>query len=259
MEKEKNKKLKIILIGVSIGLVISIAGILVYKFYPRSDEVRKNGTVTKQLEIKHTNEDAKTNINDKVVLDEEDVKKWLDNHELIEWKCILEEKDFDINKTSFKEYGEFIFEYLIYKRENIVIESKTLGEDSISKYGEYYSNEYVYNLSSVKDMLNDYFGVGIDKMNVNVMNETYNGYANMLIENDKIYLRVKTYDGYNNKYSELNKIYLNNDNNIVVNYTLKECIAVEEKAGCKIINHREIVLKKTNTGYNLLKAYKVEN
>ena len=55
MEQEKNKKLSIILIGVSIGLVISIAGILVYKFYPRSDITRQNGKVTTKVEVKHAN------------------------------------------------------------------------------------------------------------------------------------------------------------------------------------------------------------
>ena len=63
-------------------------------------------------------------------------------------------------------------------------------------------------------------------------------------------------DNYNS--SELNKISLNSENNIVINYNIKDCAVNGSPDNCKIIGNREIVLKKTDTGYNILKAYKVE-
>ncbi len=249
----KYKKIIIILSVILVVLLLAFGGLYLYRKF-----VVLKGIERTNVPIQHGVVDTNKK-EEKVTLDEEDVKKWLSSHQLVEWEYILKEMDFDYNTATSKEYGQILYEYLISQGEEIMIDSKILGEDSISKYGEYYSNEYIYNLSSAKEMLNDYFGVEIDKIDVNVINETYKGYANMSIENGKIYIRVKSYDGYNNKNSELNKISLNNDNNIVVNYTLKECIAVEEKVGCNMIGNREIVLKKTDNGYNILKAYKVEN
>ena len=254
--EEKNKKLSIILIGVSIGLIISIAGILVYKFYPRSDEVRRNGTVTKQLEVNHTNEDAKTNTNDKVVLDEEDVKKWLNsNNGIIELYYITSENDFDYTKTTEKDYSNFLAMSLLFGglAQDNSIESITLNEK------EDYNYQYSYPIEFIKNLLNKYFGIGFDMIDINHMNNNYKGVANFSMDANKFTVKVIAtgLDNYNSV--NLNKISLNDNNNIIVNYNIKDCMVNGSPDNCINLGNREVILKKTDTGYNLLKAYKVEN
>lgn len=343
--EEKNIKLSIILIGVSIGLIISIAGILVYKFYPRSDEVRKNGTVTKQLEVNHTNEDKKTeekildysgkfekdgseliitkkgdnyeaeigifrlgsfngpvtdikdnkltikwstsdneiefefdyntkilsviksnwnllpkgntidfnNNDNNVAFNEEDVKKWLEDHKLIELYFISQENDFDISLADTKKYSEILGIYVLFGG---IMENSV---ENITLNNEKYNYQYSYPISYIKSILNDIFGKDIDVININTMNKLFDGTANFSINNNLFTVKVAATGLDDYKTIKLGEISLNNNNSIVVRYNIKDCMVNGSTDNCINLGNREVILKKTDTGYNLLKAYKVEN
>lgn len=249
--EEKNNKLTNILIGVSIGLIISIAGILVYKFYPRSDEVRRNGTVSKQLEIKHTTEDAKTNANDKVVLDEEDVKNWLEGHKIIELYFILNESDFDYNAADKTKFSNILGWCMMFGGlTNNAIENTTLD------FNTGYNYQYSYSVDFINKLLTDCFGIKIDMIDTNIMNNNFKGYAHFLIDGDKFTIQVIATGADIFTTAELNDIKLNDNDEIIVNYNMSNCM--EYGGECQPYGHRELVLKKTENSYNLLKAYKVD-
>ena len=257
MEQEKNKKLSIILIGVSIGLVISIAGISVYKFYPRNDIKIANGKVSKPVEVKHTKEDdntPSTNTNDKVVLNEEDVKKWLDKHDLIEFFYILNENDFDSKTATKKQYNGFLGLSILFG--GLYADNSI---ESISLNDGKYNNQYSYTTSFIKNLLNDYLGVGIDVVDIDQLNNDYKDLANFSMDNNTFTVKVVATGLDDYKTVEIEKINLNNDNNIVVRYNLKDCMVNGSPDNCLNVGSREVILKKTDNGYNLLKAYKVEN
>ena len=252
MEKDKNKNLIIgILIGVIIMLVlVIIIGLIIYKKFYLKEYIVDNNTnqvTEKQEDIK----EAKSEESEKIVLNEEDVKKWLSNNNgIIELYFILEGNDFDYNTATKERYGGFLGLSLMFGGlTNNAIESINLGYD-----GEY-NYQHSYTIDFIKNILKP-LGVGLESIDINQMNNSFNGFANFSMDNNKFTIKVIA-TGLDNYHSlELNKISLNDNNEIIVNYILKDCL--EFGGECQFIGHRELVLKKIDDGYNLLKAYKVD-
>ena len=242
--EDKNKKLRMIIkILVVLLVLVSVA----FAGYYAYDKISNRGVTRQNIEIKH----GETDINDnKVVLNEEDVKKWLENHKLVNLYFILNENNFDIN-TVDKEYSGFLgFNLLFGGLSENSIENITLD------YNTGYNYQYTYSIEYIKNLLNDYFGVGIDKIDIDTMNKSFNELANFSMDNSKFTVKVVATGLDNYNVSEVNKIFLNN-NNIFVNYIIKDCTGPNGE--CTHIGNREVILKKTNDGYNILKAYKVES
>jgi len=247
--KKKNRTLPVV-IGIVIGLSVSIIGILVYNFVLNKSNVNSNESRT-QIPIKHETE---TTEDKNVVLNEEDVKQWLEsNNGILDLYYIKSEQDFDNSNITKEGYSDFLGNSLLFGglAQNNSVESITLNSGD-------YNYQYSYPIGFVKSLLNNYFNVGLEMIDLNAMNSNYKGVANFAMDKNLFTIKVIAtgLDNYNS--SKLNKISLNEDNNIVVNYILEDCMVEGTPDNCKNIGTRELLLKKTSTGYNLLKAYKVD-
>ena len=248
IEKKKQKQIINILLGIIIGLVISIIGIVIYKhIIPKGNS--NSIEVPIQHEVVNTN---KNNEKENVEFDEEEIKKWLEEHSIINGYFILAGNDFDSTNADTKNYSNILGWSLMFGG---------LIQNSIEEipldYTTGFDYQYTYPLVFIKEILNTYFGIGLDYIDTSFMNESFKNYANFSIENDKFIVKVIATGADIYTSSEINKIYLKKENIIAVRYDLKDC--TEPNGGCENVGSREILLKKTNNGYNLLKAYKVEN
>ena len=248
MEKEiKKTKSKNIIIGIIIGLIISAIGIFVYYIIIGND-----GIVREEIKINHGN--SNNQINDVITLDEDDVKKWLNDNSGIMRLFVEEKNNFDINTTDKEKISGILSWFLMFGGANVnAIETQQLD------YNSGYTYQYTYTTQYIKDILTKYFNLGIDMIDTNMMNNNFNELANFSIDNNEFIVKVVA-TGLDNYYtSKLNKISLDKDNNIVVNYSIEDCMVTGSPDNCKSLGNREIVLKKTNDGYNILKAYDVKN
>ena len=239
MEKN-NEKGKNIIIGVLLAVIVCLSIALVFVCYNKYNLKENNNDISKSEQ--NTNE---TNI----VLDEEDVKNWLEsNSGIIESYFVNKQNDFDYSVATEKDYSEFLFWRIL--GDSKAIEIKDIHESSN------YSSQYTYKLDYIRTILNSYFGVGIDKINIDIMNSYSKDYANFSIDGEKFIVKFNSFDGGPDICQKLNKIYVK-DNQIVVNYDIIKRISYDE-CGEKRDYGRELLLKKTNDGYNLLKSYKVD-
>ena len=241
--KEKNKNLLLgVLIGITVALIIAIVGMEIYKQYYVKDSNKNN----------NNNNNQTTETEEKVVLNEEDVKKWLsNNNSILELYYILEENDFDSNTASKEQYLGFLSISLMFGGlTSNATESVNLG------YNGQYNYQYSYPISFIKDILKP-LGVGTEVIDIDTMNKN-SDIANFSMDSNKFTIKVVAtgLDNYNT--SEINKISLNDSNEIIVNYVLKDCLTSSMPGDCTNLGHRELVLKKTDDGYKLLKAYKVD-
>ena len=242
----KYKKIIIILSVILVVLLLAFGGLYLYRKF-----VVLRGIERTNIKIQHGEVDNKNKQEEKVVLNEEDVKNWLNAHKLIDFYFVLNEVDFDINNVDNKFYSNFLgFNLLFGGLNQNAVENITLTNEK-------YNYQYTYPITFIKKLLNDYLNIGIDKIDVNIMNETFKEYANFSMDNNMLTVKVVAtgLDNYNT--TELNTISLNNDNNIVINYNIKDCTGPNGE--CIHLKNREVVLKKTDNGYNIIKAYKVES
>ena len=240
MEKEK-KDNKSLIIGILIGIIIMLILIIIAIFIPKF--ITNNKESNNKSEIENKTEE-------KFVLDENDVKNWLENNGTIGLYYILEENDFDSSTYTKEKYGSFLGMSLMFGGlTNNAIESISLGYDGAYNY------QYSYPIDFVKNILKP-LGVGLEMIDINQMNDNFKGFANFSMDSNKFTIKVIATGLDNFIESELNRIYLNDNNEIIVNYNLKDCM--EFGGECIPHGHRELVLKKTSDGYNLLKAYKVD-
>ena len=240
--KEKNNGIVLgIVIGVFIALIIFIIGIIIYnQYYVKNNNENTNNT-TNQTTEKEEN----------IVLNEEDVKKWLNNNDFIETFFVLNESNFDKNTADKTKYGDFLGWCLMFAGL-----SRNAIENTTLDFNTGYNYQYSYSLSFIKKILNDSFNVGIDMIDTNLMNKNFEGYAHFLIDNDKFTVQVIATGADIFTNAEINNIKLNDNKEIVINYNMFDCI--EYGGECQPSGHRELVLKKTADGYNLLRAYKVD-
>ena len=246
MENNKYKKIIIILSVILVVLLLAFGGLYLYRKF-----VVLKGIDRTSVPIQHGSVDNNKK-EEKVVLNEEDVKNWLNAHKLADLYFILNGNDFDITSADNSFYSNFLgFNLLFGGLYQNAVENITLNND------KNYNYQYTYTITFIKNLLNDYFNVGIDKININTMNESFKGTANFSMNNDLFTVKVAATGLDNSTGEKINKIYLNMDNNVVVKYDLLLHFDLNNEE--KIINQREIVLKKTDNGYNIIKAYKVES
>ena len=93
-------------------------------------------------------------------------------------------------------------------------------------------------------------------IDLNMLNNNYKDFANFSMDKNKFTIKVIAtgLDVYTS--SKLIQVFKDNDNNIVVRYELLKCLDYTDN--CETIGHRELLLKKINDGYNILKAYKID-
>ena len=242
----KYKKIIIILSVILVVLLLAFGGLYLYRKF-----VVLKGIERTNVPIQHGSVDNNKK-EEKVVLDEEDVKKWLDNNQLIERYFVLNKNDFNYETADVKDYSNVISSELVKGSEysNFVIDSKEL-----SRVETGYDYQYTYSLDFVKKILKDYFNVGIEKIDVNLMNEINKEIGNFAINEDNFVVKYRLATE-NSMSKEITKISLNN-NEIIVQYNV---IIQGDAPEYDVLDEvREIVLKKNDNGYNILKAYKVEN
>ena len=245
MDNKKLKKIIIILLVILVVLLLAFGGLYLYRKF-----VVLKGIERTNVPIQHGSVDTNKK-EDKVVLDEEDVKKWLNsNNGIIDFYFALKENDFDYELSTEKDYSAFLFWTLLMNGSKAEI--KNMEESSK------YSWQYTYTLDYIKDILNMYFGVGINKINVDIMNNYLQEYANFSIKDDKFIAMFNSFGGDSTIRTKLNNIYIK-DNQIIVNYDINECNGINDEVCDTRIYGREIVLKKTDNGYNILRSYKVES
>ena len=141
----KYKKIIIILSVILVVLLLAFAGL--YGFRKLTGWESK----TELIPIQHDEEKE-----DKVELDEEDVKKWLDNHKLIDLYFVENENDFDLNTADNKFYSNFLgFNLMFGGLSQNAVENITLNNEK-------YNYQYTYPILFIKNILNEYFGTGMD-------------------------------------------------------------------------------------------------
>ena len=250
MEKENKNNLIIrVLIGIIIMLVLIILGLVVYKKLYLKEDIPNNNQVTEKQEDNNKEKDKEP---EKIVLDEEDVKKWLSNNNgVIKTYFVDSANDFDFNIASKKNYESFLGWSLmfggLYKDYSIESIALNVNDD--------YNYQYSYPIDFIKNLLK-HLGVGLESIDINEMNNNFKGFANFSMDSNKFTIKAIATGADIFTFGELNKIYLN-DNNIVINYNFKDSTGQNDEY--KQIGNRELVLKKTSDGYILLKAYKVES
>lgn len=238
MEEKKNNKGLIILLIVFLVICLIGTGYFVYKMIYVGETITNENT-----------DNQNNNIDDKINLDETDVRNWLKDHSIINGYFVLAQGNFDSSVATSKEYGGILGWNLMFGGlSQNAIESITLDMNTGFNY------QYTYSIDYLNNLLNDYFGVGIDKIDTNIMNESFKGYANFEIEDDKFIMKVVATGADIYTTSEINTIKLNDDNEIEVEYNLYDMTASGDKGN--LMEKRMIVLKKTSNGYNLLKSYK---
>ena len=247
MKKENNKYSKIIKILVIILILISLAflGLVIYRNY-----LDPNKYIRENIKIQHGSSTGNNKETTKIILDSEDVKKWLNDNSGIKILFIEEKNNFDYQTADNHKYSGILGWYLIFGgTSNNAVNTKTLDGDSK------YTYEYTYSLDYIKKILNKYFGVDMNVIDPNLMNTNFNEFANFGIENNTFIVKVIA-TGLDNYYtSKIKSVSLNEDNNIVVNYELSDCTGPE----CLSLGNRELLLKKVENGFNILKAYDVKN
>ena len=216
--------------------------------------IPKGNSNSIEVPIQHGIENTKKkNEEETVQLDEEEVKEWLKDHKLIELYFISQENDFDISLADTRKFSDILGLYVLFGG---IIENSV---ENVTLNNEKYNYQYSYPISYIKTILNDYFGKDISIIDINIMNELYKGTANFSMNNNLFTVKVVATGLDDYKTIELGEISLNNDNNIIVRYNINDCAVNGGPDNCINLSSREVVLKKTNTGFNILKAYKVEN
>ena len=240
MEEKKNNKGLIIVIIIFLIISLIASSYFIYKMIYLGE--------TTTSESSNSNE-KESNKEDKITLDEDDVRDWLEKHSIINGYFVLAQENFDSSVATLKEYGSILGWNLMFGGlYPNAIENTTLDHSSGYDY------QYTYSIDFIKNLLNDYFGVGIDKIDTTIMNESFKGYANFSMDNNKFVMKVVATGADIYTTSEINTIKLNDDNEIEVEYNLYDMTASGDKG--TLIEKRIIVLRKTNNGYNLLKSYK---
>ena len=246
MDNKKLIKIIKILVGILIILGLAFGGLYLYR------KIINRGIVTESVKVGHESDNSE--IVETVVLNEEDVKNWLGkNNNPIEFFYVRNENDFDLTTATKKEYNSFLGLSILFGglTQDNSIESITLNDGK-------YNYQYSYPITFIKNLLNEYFGVGVEVIDIEQLNSDYKEVANFSMDENKFTVKVIATGLDDYKTIELTKIILNSDNNIVVNYELKNCSVDGSLDNCKKLENREVVLKKTTDGYNILKAYKVD-
>lgn len=238
MEEKKNNKGLIILIIIFLIICLIVSCYFVYKMI-----------YIDKATINEINNENESNNEKQITLDENDVRDWLKDHSIINGYFVLAQANFDSSIATSKEYSSILGWNLMFGGlyPNAI-------ENNILDHSTGFDYEYDYPISFIKKLLNDYFGVGLDKIDTTIMNESFKGYANFKIEDDKMIMKVIATGADIYTTSEINTIELNDNNEIEVEYSLYDMNASGDKGN--LIEKRIIGLKKTSDGYNLLKSYK---
>lgn len=236
--KEKNKNY---IIGLLIGIIfVLIIVILLILFYKKNDVSGK---------IKNAETNNITEKEEQIILSESDVRNWLDNHSIINGYFVLAQKDFDSSSATSKIYSDILGWNLLFGGlSQNAVENIQLDSSSGFDY------QYTYPTLYIKNLLNDYFKVGIEKIDMTIMNDSFKGYASFNLDKNNMTVKVIATGADIYTSSEINSIKLNDNNEIFVEYNLYDMATSVENRN--FIEKRIIVLKKTSNGYNLLKSYK---